>query len=186
MNEVIRTIFDRRSTREFQSVQLKDEELQILLKAGLSAPSANNSQPWHLTVVQDQQILDWIVEKNKEKMRLSDNPDVVKRANDAKTHNFYHAPTVIVFSFDVTRAYGKSDCSNVATQMALAAQSIGVGSCFVASFMQAFNGEQISLLIEKLMVPQGYQPFLSLALGYPLGNPPEAKPRKEMTITYLR
>ncbi len=108
---------------------MKEEELQAILTAGLAAPSANNSQPWHLSVIQDQVILNWIVEQNKEKMRQSDNPEIVKRGNDPSTHNFYHAPTVVILSADQSRAYGKSDCANVVTQMALAAHSLEIGSC---------------------------------------------------------
>jgi nitroreductase len=179
-------MLDRRSTRAFQTQQLKEEELQLVLTAGLAAASANNSQPWHLTVIQDKEVLNWIVEKNKDKMRQSDNPEVVQRANDPNTHNFYHAPTVVIFSADQNRAYGKPDCANVATQMALAAHSLDIGSCYVASFMQAFAGEQIQQLIEKAKIPQGFQPFLSLALGYWKGEPSAAKPRKDNTVTYIR
>ncbi len=186
MNQIIQNMLDRRSSRAFQPEQLKEEELQLILTAGLAAPSANNSQPWHLTVIQDQDILNWIVEKNKEKMRQSDNPEVVQRGNDSSTHNFYHAPTVIILSADQNRAYGKSDCANVVTQMALAAHSIDIGSCYIASFMQAFAGAQSQLLIDKIGIPQGYQPVFSLALGYRIGDLPPAKPRKENAVTYLR
>jgi nitroreductase len=186
MNQIIQNMLDRRSTRAFRADQLKEEELQAILTAGLAAPSANNSQPWHITVIQDQGILNWIVEQNKEKMRQSDNPEVVQRGNDPSIHNFYHAPTVIVLSADQSRAYGKFDCANVTTQMALAAHSLDIGSCIIASFMQAFVGEQSQLLIEKLAIPQGFQPVVSLALGYKIGDLPPAKPRKENTVTYLR
>jgi len=186
MNQIIQNMLDRRSARAFQTQQLKEEELQLILTAGLSAASANNSQPWHLTVIQDQEILNWIVEKNKDKMRQSENPEVVQRANDPNTHNFYHAPTVVILSADQNRVYGKPDCANVATQMSLAAHSLDIGSCYVASFMQAFTGEQMQQLIEKVKIPQGYQPFLSLALGYCKGEPSAAKPRKDNTVTYIR
>ncbi|MCE5197107.1 MAG: nitroreductase family protein [Negativicutes bacterium] len=186
MNETIQSMLDRRSIRAFKAEQIKEEELQTILTAGLTAPSANNSQPWYVTVIQNKEIIDWIVEENKKVMRASGNPEMVQRADDPKTHNFHHAPTVIVFSAEQSRTHGKSDCANLAMQTALAAHSIGLGSCYVASFMRAFAAEKGSDLVKKLQIPDGYFPVFALAVGYPDGPQPAAKPRKENCITYLR
>lgn len=186
MNEVIKNLMTRRSIRTFLPQQIKEEELQIILQAGLIAPSANNSQPWHLTVVQDQDILNWIVEKNKEKLRQSDDPEVVKRGMDEKSHNFYRAPSVIIVSADESRVYGRSDCGNLVTQMALAAHSLGIGSCYIASFMNAFRDGQMALLKEKLQVPEEFTPYFCLSLGYYDVPLPEPRPRKENSVNYLR
>lgn len=50
-NEVIKAIRNRRSTRKYKDKQISEEELQTLLDAGIQAPSANNSQSWHFTVI---------------------------------------------------------------------------------------------------------------------------------------
>ena len=47
MNEVLKAIQDRRSTRGFSDVQLTDTELQALVDAALAAPTARNAQSWH-------------------------------------------------------------------------------------------------------------------------------------------
>ena len=44
MNEVLKAIQDRRSTRGFNDVQLTDGQLKALIDAALAAPSARNSQ----------------------------------------------------------------------------------------------------------------------------------------------
>ena len=53
MNEVLKAIQDRRSTRGFNDVQLTDGQLKALIDAALAAPSARNSQMWHFSVVQN-------------------------------------------------------------------------------------------------------------------------------------
>ena len=58
MNEVLKAIQDRRSTRGFSDVQLTDAELQALVDAALAAPTARNAQSWHFSVVQNQELLD--------------------------------------------------------------------------------------------------------------------------------
>lgn len=186
MNEVLKNIQTRRSVRAFLPKQIKEEELELILQAGLIAPSANNSQPWHITVVQNQEILSWIVEKNKEKLRQSDDPEIVKRGLDEKTHNFYRAPTVLIVSADLSRVYGMSDCGNLVTQMALAAHSLGIASCYIASFMNAFRDGQMDLLKDKLEVPGQFTPVFSLSLGYPEGPLPEARPRKQNAVNFLK
>jgi len=57
MNETIQTILSRRSVRSYSSEQIKDEELDLILKAGLYAPSAHNQQSWHFTVIQDKEVI---------------------------------------------------------------------------------------------------------------------------------
>ncbi|MCX7772888.1 MAG: nitroreductase family protein, partial [Clostridia bacterium] len=52
MNETIKTLMNRRSIRDYQAEQLKDEEIDTILEAGMYAPSAINEQPWYFTVVQ--------------------------------------------------------------------------------------------------------------------------------------
>ena len=58
MNEVLKAIQDRRSTRGFSDVQLTEEQLSALMDAALASPTARNTQYWHFSFVQDQKILD--------------------------------------------------------------------------------------------------------------------------------
>ena len=45
-------IFNRTSVRKYKQDSLKKEEIDLILKAAFSAPSARNSQPWQFIVVQ--------------------------------------------------------------------------------------------------------------------------------------
>ena len=53
MNEVLNNILTRRSIRKFKPEQIKDEELELILKAGIYAPSGMNKQTWKFTVLQN-------------------------------------------------------------------------------------------------------------------------------------
>ena len=55
-NDTLKTIKSRRSTRNFKNEQIKDDELQAILEAGMYAPSANQ-QAWHFTVIQNKDML---------------------------------------------------------------------------------------------------------------------------------
>ena len=100
MNETIKNILERRSIRAYKDEQIKDEDLETILECGKFAPSANNLQPWHFTVIQNQDLLNWIVEQNKILMLNSNNERYISWAKQPNFHLFHHAPTVILISGD--------------------------------------------------------------------------------------
>lgn len=56
-SETLKIIKQRRSIRSYKDEQIKDEELQAVLEAGLYAPNAGG-QAWHFTVVQNKGLLE--------------------------------------------------------------------------------------------------------------------------------
>src|ERR1035437_9048356 len=98
MSETISTLLSRRSIRTYKDVQIKEEELQTILKAGQYAPSARNDQSWHFTVVQNPEILEKISAIAKEIYGKSDNELFRERAKVENFSLFYHAPTYIIVS----------------------------------------------------------------------------------------
>jgi nitroreductase len=55
--ETIDAIFTRRSIRSFKKDEIAKEDLLLLVKAAMQAPSANNYQPWHFVIITDKKIL---------------------------------------------------------------------------------------------------------------------------------
>ena len=58
----LEAIFTRRSVRDFLPEAVSEEDLEVLLRAGMQAPSAKNEQPWHFIVIEDQNLLKSIPE----------------------------------------------------------------------------------------------------------------------------
>jgi nitroreductase len=56
VNETLKIIKQRRSIRSYKDEQIKEEELQTVLEAGLYAPNAGD-QAWHFTVIQNKELL---------------------------------------------------------------------------------------------------------------------------------
>ena len=67
MNEVLKTIQNRRSIRTFKNEQIKRQDLNAIIEAGLGAPSANNSQNWHFTAIQNMEVImkvnSWVLDE---------------------------------------------------------------------------------------------------------------------------
>ena len=186
MNEVVRVICNRRSVRQYKAKQITDADLTQILDAALSAPNAMNQQKWHFTVVQDKVMLERMIAIIKENMTNSGNEMLANRASVPGYNTFHNAPTVILISADEKAKFVQIDCGAAAQNIALAAESLFIGSCIITSSAYLFasaKGEELKI---KLGIPHGYSHVCSVALGYKEGANPVAPPRNDNVINYIQ
>jgi len=183
MNGTIKTIMERRSCRNFQAGQIDEAPLTQILDSGLQAATAMNHQSWYFTVVQDKELLHDISSAVAGVMIKTEVPSLVERASDSGFSCFHHAPTVVFLSGDGS-IYSIADCANAAQNMCVAATALGVGSCYLASFVQAFKSPEGKKLRDYFDIPSGYEPMFAVALGYAKETSTQAKTR-ERKITYI-
>ena len=184
MNEVITTIKNRRSVRAYKDEQIKPEELQVILDAGLWAPSAHNSQPWHFTVVQDEKLISHMSEISLRGM-IESEIGWIARMGQSGRDIFYGAPTVIVVSGKKEEFLEPMiDCSAATQNLLLAAEALDIGSCWIGLIRFFFDDQEE---VKKLKLPEGYSPFYAVCLGYKKRPNGTAGPtRKEGTVSYIR
>ena len=93
MNEILKTISTRRSIRNFKPEQLKREDVDSIIQAGLYAPSANNTQNWHFTVVQNRAMIEkvnkWILDEKYDLYLNSEKNLDILNSIDPELHKFY-------------------------------------------------------------------------------------------------
>ena len=166
MNETIKTLLERRSIREFKPVQIKDEELNAVLDAGMYAPSAANQQSAIFVVIQDKETL---------KKLSAMNAAVLGRDIDP----YYGAPTVILVFADKSKIAPVEDGTLALGNMFNAAASLGLGSCWVHRTRQMFETGEGKYLLSKWGISGDYIGVGSCILGYPDGKTPKAAPRKD-------
>lgn len=186
MNEVVRVICNRRSIRQYKAKQITDADLTQILDAALSAPNAMNQQKWHFTVIQDKVMLTRMVNIIKENLINSTIDLLVKRASIPDYNTFHNAPTVILISADDKAKFVQIDCGAAAQNIALAAESLLLGSCIITSSAYLFASEKGEELKKKLGIPNGYSHVCTVALGYKEGANPVAPPRNENVINYIK
>jgi len=56
--DMFELIMNRRAVRNFNSRELDEQVVEKILKAGRYAPSPQNSQPWHFTLVRSKESLE--------------------------------------------------------------------------------------------------------------------------------
>ena len=59
-NQIFENIMSRTSVRSYTDIPVEREKVEMMLRAGMAAPSACNKQPWHFVVINDREILDQI------------------------------------------------------------------------------------------------------------------------------
>jgi len=164
MNQVIQQLKDRKSVRVFKDEPITPEKVSAILASAVNAPTAGNQQLYTIINVTDPQL----------KARLAESCD--HQSFIAK------APLVLVFCADCRKWYnafleygcdprkpGVGDLmlavsdTNIAAQNAVvAAQSLGIGSCYIGDIME--NAEQQRQL---LSLPPYVFPAAMVVFGYP-------------------
>ncbi|OUN36156.1 nitroreductase [Lachnoclostridium sp. An76] len=175
MESTLKDLKERRSIRAYKPEQIKEEELQKILEAGTYAPTGMGMQSPKIIVVQDKETRDYLSKLNARVM------------DDEESDPFYGAPTVLVVLASKERPTCVEDGALVMGNLMNAAYAVGVGSCWIHRAREVFGSEEGKALLKKWGVEGDYIGVGHCILGYPAdGAVPEAKPRKDDYIVYVR
>ena len=171
-NEVLKTIYERRSVKKYSDKPVPKELLDEILKAGSWAANGKAWQAPVMVAVTDPETREILRRLN---AGVLGNPDA---------DPFYGAPTVVVVLADSDRFTYVEDGSLVIGNMMLAAHSLGVDSCWIHRARQMFETEEGKALKAKWGLGDNYIGVGNCILGYRDCAYPEPKPRKEGRIIY--
>jgi nitroreductase len=156
-NQVLSVIQKRSSARAYSEQELTQSELDMILRAGLMAPTGINRQEIHFTVVKGNDPV--LEELDEEKRKL--------RGQEAQPHNFYYeAPLLIFLSAEEDFKWSRVDAGIAVENMVLAAESLGLGTLIIGCVYDALHGEKQQYFSEKLQFPEGYSFQIALAVGH--------------------
>jgi len=183
MNDVLKAIAGRRSLRRFKAGQITDSELQAIIDAGLQAPSGHNDQSCFFSVVQNADLIKELSDGAKEAMTQIPVTWIAELGRNEKYDIYYEAPTAIIVAAKKDTVSPAADVCAAIQNMLVAAESLGVGSCWIGFAKFYFSGPERT---KKLGIPEGYEVHYGVALGYkPDGlalNPPVKKYERYFNI----
>lgn len=189
MKTVMEAIMHRRAIRRFEEKQVEEESLQQILEAGLYAPSAGGRQGVIFAVCQDKEVNERLgkIKRANSNPHMATGSSFVSReqpsiADDPNlTNAFYGAPTVITFFAPKNFLFSVDDCATAAENMMLAADSLGIGSCYIGEGRTAFADPYGREILHRWNIRTDYHAVMQLLLGYPREGDrhPEPKQRKE-------
>ncbi len=165
----------RQSVRKYQDTPVEQEQLQKLIEAVRLAPSASNSQPWKLILVDEPEL-----------------KDHVARATFSKAVSFnkfaLEAPVLAVLTIEkpklITQIGGRIkqrefpliDIGIAAEHFCLQAAELGLGTCMLGWFDE-------KTIKQLLNIPRKTRIGLVITLGYaPEGYPLRQKIRKDTEV----
>lgn len=184
-NAVVEAIMSRRSIRAYKPDQIKPEELDVILKCAINAPSAMNRQPWEVRVIQDKALLDEMVAAFVESVKQSGDSAMVERVSTPGFNPIFNAPTFIIIAHDTNNHYGYSDCGMLAQNILLAAESMNIGTCTIGGFMNFLRSPAAKKYVDTMNLSEGYELHIGVAMGYKDQNP-DAKPRDAQKVQFVK
>ena len=172
MNPVIETIRNRRSTRSYETKPIPKDILDTIVDAANHAPSGMNTQPWRFVVVEDPGFKKMLLEtaipnckKYLEEHVKPANPQryelILRRYAELEDPIYYGAPAMVFVIGSGPNA--PEACPLACENMMLAAQSLGVGNCWVKFGSMITNNPEIVNGLELKADEKIYGPIL---LGY--------------------
>lgn len=164
MNETITSLFSRKSVRAFEDREIGAYEKAVILEAALQAPTAGNMTLYTILDITDQKLKDTLA------VTCDNQPFIAK------------APLVLVFCADYNRWYrlftrhcdevrdpdvgdfqlACADAIIAAQNCVVAAESLGIGSCYIGDITENFERHK-----ELLGLPSHVAPVCMLVFGYP-------------------
>lgn len=166
-NETLRNLKERRSIRSFRKDQIKEEQLDAILEAGMYAPTGMGAQSPVMVVIQNKELIKKLSRMNGAVM------------GNEESDPFYGAPTLIIVLADRTRSTYREDGSLVMGNLLNAAHAVGVDSCWIHRAREVFEGPEGKALLKEWGIEGEYEGIGNCILGYRSCEYPAPKERKE-------
>lgn len=148
--DIFEVLFTRRSIRKFTPELVSDDDITLLLRAAMAAPSASNRQPWHFVVIRDKELRASVAERH----------PYAKMAADA--------PLLIVVCGDLaeekTPGFWVQDCSAAMQNILLAARAKNLGTVWCGLHPVE---ERAQLIRELCNLPDSVIPLGLAVIGHP-------------------
>lgn len=162
-NPMLESIYSRRSIRKYKDQDLSKEQVDALVKAALLSPSSMNMQPWHLTVLRDQDLIsDWEKDIIQHFLDLG-NKKIIAHNESRNNKIFYDAPLVFVISMEEGK---EMDVGIMAQGIALAAKAMGLDSVILGFPRASFEPKYKDKWKKALKLPDNYVYGIAVAVGY--------------------
>jgi len=147
--DVFEALFTRRSIRKYTGEPVSEEDLDLILRAGFSAPSANNKQPWHFIVVRNRDTLEEISRRHPYTRMLPQAGCGIVVCGDTKKQE--------------REGFLIEDCSAAIENILLAAHGLGLGAVWCGLYPVP---EREQAVADILSIPPDIIPVGLVVVGH--------------------
>lgn len=173
MNETMKTILERRSTRSFSTEPVSDEILKDLANAAMHAPSGMCKKTWKFTVISNKEIIE----------RLA---TTISKVLNREGYDMYKPTALIIPSNLRDNKHGKEDNACALQNIFLAAESFGVASVWINQLTGICDEPEIREILNELEIPEDHVVYGLAALGYADPNSPKPTYREIGEVKFIK
>ena len=174
MNEILKTMKERRSIRKFKPDMPKKEDLEQIVEAGLYAANGRGQQATVTVAVTNKEMRDKISEINRKIGGWDEGFDP-----------FYGAPVILIVLANKNCNTYIYDGSLVMGNMMLAAHSLGLGSIWIHRAKEEFETEEWRKFLSNLGIEGEWEGIGHCAVGYIDGQLSKAAERKNGRVYWV-
>ncbi len=168
-NALLQTILRRRSVRSFTSRPVPEDVFAAILEAGRLAPSTVNLQTWSFITFDADS---WKATFERSLPFHASRAVIVL----ADTHRLHSLGDLLPDAPLVHHTAAVMNASLAAMNMNIAAEALGVASVMLSETGRS-GMLDAAYLIEKLCLPEGVYPLMTIVFGYPSGATPPMPPK---------
>jgi nitroreductase len=166
--ETLKTIFERRSVRQYTGDPVEREQLETLVKAGMAAPSSRDTRHFYFVIVDDPELIDQLNEKLPYSKMLASARHAIVVISDLK-----------VAHGGAETDYWAQDCAAASQNILLAAKDLGLGACWTGTHPRE---ARVQVVRELLSLPDHVRPLCVIAVGKPTDT---VEPRDKFDQTHV-
>lgn len=166
----IDNIMTRTSIRSFTDRQVSADTIEMLLRAGMAAPTAVNKQPWHFVVINDREVMDKLGGEGRQSQMWKESPLAIAVCGDMD--KALEGPA---------QAFWVQDCSAATENILLAAHALGLGAVWTGCYPMV---ERMTNVSQVLNLPDNLVPLCVIVMGYPNESPEPKDKWKTENVTY--
>ena len=150
INPTMKMILTRRSIRHYADTPVTDNELNAVLTAAMSAPSAGNEQPWEFVIIRERKTLSSIMKIHPYAQMLAEVSVAIAVCGDILKEKH--------------QGFWVQDCSAATLNLLLAAHAIGLGAVWLGIHPVK---DRVDGLSKLLHLPSNIVPLSLIPLGHP-------------------
>lgn len=165
---IIESIQQHRSIRSYKTDPIPDKLLTELLAAGVRASSSGNMQTYSIIITRDRAIREQLYEPHMEQSMVLDAPVLLTFCADFHRMRKWLKLSDAPDNFDNFMSFmiAAIDAILVSQNVALAAESCGLGICYMGSTLA--NCDQIGKILK---LPKNVVPVVGFSVGFPDEDP---------------
>ncbi len=166
--DTMQTLLEHRSIRKFKNTVIEEKILNQILEAGFRASTTGNMQVYSIIVTKEEERKEELYKFHFGQAMVKEAPVVLTFCADFNRFNKWCEQRNAEPGYDNFLSFMTAaiDALLVAQNVAVAAESFGLGICYLGTTI--YMADKI---IDFLKCPKGVIPITTLVVGYPDENP---------------